>query len=238
MSFALFDLDQTLIPYDTQALFCNFILKRHPLRRSYLATFLPALPFAGLKLIGEHGLKRLFLNYLWGMKLSDVENHVREFVQKTVLPLIYPSVLAELQQHQAAGMTTILNTASPDIYAHEIAKALKFDHCFATRIDLEGCTRMPFTPKIIGTNNKGAVKLTAMAHLLPSERPIPGSVAYSDSHADLPMLRIAESATMVHPTPKLAAEGNAKGWRTLTPPRPFQSAAQHHWQTVRHVVGL
>ena len=27
-SFAFFDLDHTLLPFDTQALFCNFVLKR------------------------------------------------------------------------------------------------------------------------------------------------------------------------------------------------------------------
>lgn len=60
MSLALFDLDQTLIPYDTQALFCQHILKRHPLRRAYLLAFLPVLPFAAVRLIGERGLKRVF----------------------------------------------------------------------------------------------------------------------------------------------------------------------------------
>ena len=63
--YALFDLDQTLIPWDTQLLFCNFVLKRMPLRRLYLLTLLPLLPF--YKLLGSDGLKRVFLNYLWGL---------------------------------------------------------------------------------------------------------------------------------------------------------------------------
>ena len=237
MSLALFDLDQTLIPYDTQALFCQHILKRHPLRRAYLLAFLPMLPFAAVRLIGERGLKRVFLNYLYGMTKSQVEQEVKEFVAETVLPLIYPSVLEELQKHQANGLTTVLISASPDIYAHEIARALKFDHCFATRIDLAGHDTIPFTPKIIGPNNKREAKLVAMADLLPPDRPIPGSFAYSDSHADLPMLRIVEHAVMVHPTPTLAAEGNAKGWKTMTPPRPFQTKGEHHWQVFKQVIG-
>ena len=60
--YALFDLDQTLIPWDTQLLFCDFVLKRAPLRRLYLLGLIPLLPF--YKLLGSDGMKRVFLNYM------------------------------------------------------------------------------------------------------------------------------------------------------------------------------
>lgn len=41
---ALFDLDQTLVPWDTQLLFCNCVLREEPWRRVYLLVFLPFLP--------------------------------------------------------------------------------------------------------------------------------------------------------------------------------------------------
>ncbi len=262
--FAFFDLDQTLVPYDTQALFCQFVLQRHGWRRIYLATWLPALPLAGLKLIGHRGLKRVFLNYLWRMPKSELEILVKEFVATVVMPMVYPSVLAELQQHQANGLVTIMNSASPDFYAREIARSLKFDHCFATRIDLGSGDRVRFTPNVIGPNNKGQHKLPPMAEILavegdvrrpaptdgnavqpnaglvtsPSTLPIPGSYAYSDSHADLPLLNLAEHGVMVNPTAKLAAMGQAKGWRTMTPARPFHSKLEHHWHTLQQILGL
>jgi hypothetical protein len=34
--YALFDLDHTLLPFDTQALFCNFVIRREPWRIIYL----------------------------------------------------------------------------------------------------------------------------------------------------------------------------------------------------------
>jgi HAD superfamily hydrolase (TIGR01490 family) len=238
--FAFFDLDQTLVPYDTQALFCQFVLQRHGWRRIYLATWLPALPLAGLKLIGHRGLKRVFLNYLWRMPKSELETLVPEFVSTVVMPMVYPTVLAELRQHQANGLITVLNSASPDIYAREIARSLKFDHCFATRIDLGSGDRVRFTPDVIGPNNKGENKLPPMAEILAStpQRPIPGSYAYSDSHADLPLLNLAEHGVMVNPTAKLAAVGHAKGWRTMTPARPFHSKREHHWHTLQQILGL
>lgn len=44
--FAFFDLDHTLLPFDTQALFCNFILQREGWRRVWLLWFLPCVPLA------------------------------------------------------------------------------------------------------------------------------------------------------------------------------------------------
>ncbi len=239
--FAFFDLDQTLVPYDTQALFCQFVLQRHGWRRAYLATWLPALPLAGCGLIGHRGLKRLFLNYLWRLPRVELAQMVAEFVAKVVTPLLYPEVVARLREHQAAGLTCILNSASPDFYALEIGRRLGFSHSFATRIDLGIGPRVRFTPNVLGPNNKGAHKLTAMAALLPAMAQgngvIPGSYAYSDSHADLPMLRLTEHPVMVHPTRQLAAAGHAAGWPTLTPPRPFTNQVQHHFQTLRQITG-
>ena len=262
--FAFFDLDQTLVPYDTQALFCQFVIKRHGWRRIYLLTWLPALPLAGVKLIGHRGLKRVFLNYLWRLPKTELEMLVKEFVDTVVMPMVYPSVLAELQQHQANGLVTIMNSASPDFYAREIARSLKFDHCFATRIDLGTGDRVRFTPDVIGPNNKGQHKLPPMAEILavegdvrrpsstaadpshasaglvtsPSTGPLLGSYAYSDSHADLPLLGLAEHAIMVNPTKKLAAVGQTKGWRTMTPERPFKSKLEHHFHTLQQILGL
>lgn len=236
--FAFFDLDQTLLPYDTQELFCHHVLQQQPWRRWFLASFLPALPLAALRIIGETGLKRLFLNYLWRMPVTELTPLVETFVWETVQPLLYPEIVKELQAHQAAGLTTILTTASPDLYAPAIARLLKFDHCFSTKIDLVRKSRIPFTPRLIGPNNKGTAKVVAMQSLLPEGRPIPGSHAYSDSHADLPLLRLAEFPTAIHPTPRLASECATHGWRTLFPPRPFQTKTQQFRHTLRHVLGL
>ena len=236
--FAFFDLDKTLLPYDTQALFCHHILGQHGWRRLFLASYLPALPIAALGVTGELQLKRLFLNYLWHMPLDELRQQARQFVAETVRPLLYPEIVAELKRHQAAGLTTILTTASPDIYTTEISNLLGFDHCFATKVNLVGRSRVPFMPGLLGPNNKREAKVEAMRTLLPETRPIPGSYAYSDSHADLPLLRLAEFPIAVHPSARLARECQLHGWPSLHPPRPYRSQFEKHWHTLRHVLGL
>jgi phosphoserine phosphatase len=170
---------------------------------------------------------------------GEVSALVAEFVATVVMPLVYPEVLARLRAHQAAGLVTILNSASPDLYPAEIARCLGMDHCFATRMDLGSGARVRFLPQVVGPNNKGGHKLPPMAALLAAAppAPIPGSYAYSDSHADIPMLLLAEHAVMINPTKKLATVGRLHGWETMTPARPFQSTWQHHWHTLRQITG-
>ena len=134
-------------------------------------------------------------------------------------------------QHHAEGRLLVLNSASPDFYARAIAEEFGFDLCYATPIELEGRARFPFRPAITGENNKRAAKLRRMADILPEHIdpeapvPIPDSFGYSDSSSDIPLLSLCpdENNTQIHPSPKFRAYGEARGWRVLTPPRPYGS---------------
>lgn len=239
MSFALFDLDQTLLPYDTQALFCNFVLKKHGWRRLYLGLFTAAAPLKALHLIGTAGMKRAFLSYLWRMPRAELTALSHEFAETIVPPLLYPEVMAEVERHRAAGRTLILNTASPEFYATAIARVLKFDHCFGTRI-LFTSDRMPLLPKLDGENNKHEEKLKRMRHLMPTELslPMPVSFAYSDSKADLPMLRFVEHPVVVHPDPFLENIAKEEHWPIMRPKRPHASRLQFACDCAWQAAGL
>ncbi len=219
MTFAIFDLDQTLLPYDTQVLFCNHVLQRHPLRRAYLLLFGPAAVLKACHLISTRTLKRVFLSYLCGLSQPRLEALVLSFVQEAVLPSLYPEILPEVQRHLAAGRTLILNSASPDFYVQAIGRQLGFHHSIGTAVRLTD--PMPLLPEITGPNNKYEAKLKAMRHLMPVELslPLPGAWAYSDSKADLPLLRFVENPVTVHPDPFLANIARQEEWPILTPKR-------------------
>ncbi|MBT8038167.1 MAG: HAD-IB family hydrolase [Verrucomicrobiae bacterium] len=238
--YALFDLDQTLIPWDTQLLFCNFVLKRMPLRRLYLLAFLPLLPLA--KLIGTENMKRAFLNYLWGLTRYELDALAEEFVDKIFPSTFYREMLDVLDEQKQRGRTTILSSASPDIWVRPIAEKLGFDHAFGTSVEIDDHIRL--FPKIIGGNNKGANKLRKMKHVLPdgfdprSGDTLPNSHAFSDSHADLPMLLICKNASCVHPTEPLKKEGTLHGWHTYTPARPTQGKRQFAIACLKQALGI
>lgn len=239
MSFALFDLDQTLLPYDTQVLFCNFVLRRHPLRRAYVGLFGPAVLLRGLRLISTRTLKRAFLSYLHGLKRAEILDLVDAFVETDAVLRLYPELMAEVERHRAAGRTLILNSASPAFYVEAIGQRLGFDHSFGTPVRLcEG--GQPWFPPIDGENNKYEVKLKVMRHLMPVELslPLPGAWAYSDSKADLPMLRFVESAVTVHPDPFLAAVAAKEDWPVLRPARPNPSRGAYLRDCALQALGL
>ena len=242
--YAFFDLDHTLIPFDTQMLFCNHVLRRERWRLLYLIVFLPVVPLAALRLMRSRNLKRMFMAYLWRMPKERLEKHVKEFVEKTVAGWIYPEVRAELERHKQEGRTVILTTASPGIYGHAIGELLGVDHTFATKVPVPD--RMPLIPDVIGPNNKRGDKIIHMAEagVLPdgfdpaNPYPIPDSYSYTDSPADLPLLAIAEHGRLIHPGPTLAQKGEENQWETMLPKRPYGSRAGDKWAAFRQVLGL
>lgn len=223
MSFAIFDLDQTLLPYDTQAMFCGSVLRRNGWRRAYLAMFGPAALLRVVRLLSTRQLKRAYWSCLWRLPKAELEGIVSDFVERDVVPNLYPEVLAEVDRHREAGRTLILNTASPEFYANAIGRRLGFHHTIGTRVQLANVA--PLLPPVEGPNNKYDAKLTAMRHLMPTELslPLPGAFAYSDSRADLPLLRFVENAVTVNPDRWLEQVAVEEGWRVMRLPRPNPS---------------
>jgi HAD superfamily hydrolase (TIGR01490 family) len=241
MSFAFFDLDHTLLPFDTQALFCDFVLKRERWRTVRHLKFLPIALLKACRLVSTVTTKRAFLGYLAGMKRETLEAYAKEFAEQCVKPWVYPELLAIIEEHRKAGRVLVLNTASPDFYAHEIARVLGFDHCIATRVELPD--RMPSWPLVIGENNKHEAKIAAMKRDLPtvanaSAEDLSDSWSYSDSAADLPLLEFAGHAVLVHPNASLTAIGKARGWSILHPVRPYSGQLGDMTAVLKQMFGL
>ncbi len=223
-TYAFFDLDHTLLPHDTQALFCNFVLQREGWRRIWLLWFLPCLPWAGAKILSLRTMKRLYLGYLVGMRRETLEAYVEEFVKTDFAAALHPELLEEIARHRSEGRVLVLNSASPEFYLHAIGKHLGFDYVIGTKVEM--FSRQPWLPAIIGPNNKEEEKIIAMRKrgIIPeSTESLPDSWAYSDSSADLPLLQLAEHPVMVHPSPRLAAVGQERGWPALRPSRPYRN---------------
>jgi HAD superfamily hydrolase (TIGR01490 family) len=232
---ALFDLDGTLIAHDTQLLFCQFVLRRHGLRRLFLP-FAAAFAPAGLVgVLDARELKRVFLSYLWLMPRERVVSLSREFAETIVPPLVFPELRQEIGRHRREGRTLVLNSASPEFYVREIGRVMGFDHSIGTRVKLP--ERQPLVAEIEGDNNKHQAKLPRMEELglLPCD---PGdSWAYSDSTADLPMLRLVKNAVCVNPGQRLTAIAAAEQWAVVRPDRPWRSRPGQAAVVLRQLLG-
>jgi HAD superfamily hydrolase (TIGR01490 family) len=230
---ALFDLDGTLIAWDTQMLFCDHVLKREGWRRAYLAFFAAFLPAA--KILGDEGMKRVFLSYLWKADRPKIESWAREFVAEFFPARCYPVMLEKLRVHREAGHLTVLASASPEFYVTEVGRALGFDLALGTPVSYG--TTMPLLPDL--KNHKGAEKVRRLSEILGVPTGTwPRSHGYSDSSADLPMLRCCEENTLVNPSERLTALGDGNGWDIERPAKPWQGSAAHAREVLRRITGL
>lgn len=230
---ALFDLDGTLIAWDCQLLFRHYVVRREPWRRVFLPVFLGLLPFYGL--LKTDGMKRVFLSYLWKMPRATLAKYSEDFAA-SVMPAIYPAGLAAIEGHRAAGHLTVLTSASPEFYVAEIGKLLGFDLVLGTVVEMG-----PFFPDL--ENHKGTAKSKRLHEILPASYfddsgRLKNCHGYTDSTADLPLLALCQSATLVNPKPALLRIGEANGWNVIRPARPWKSKADFVIRSLQLLFGI
>ena len=229
---ALFDLDGTLIAWDCQLLFRHFVLRKEPWRGGFLPVFLTFTPLA--KWLGAATMKRIFLSYLWRMDGETLAAYSREFAA-SLMPAIYPELRAKLENQRAAGHFLILASASPEFYVAEIGRELGFHLTLGTPVETG-----PLFPDL--ENHKGAAKVERLREILPKSyfdgEKLRNCHGYTDSRADLPMLTLCETATVVNPSPALARLAEQRGWKIVHPARPWKSRVGFALRALALLTGL
>ena len=234
---ALFDMDGTLLPWDTQYLFSCFVVRRHSWRRLFLLFYLTCLPLYFLGIWDETRMKRAYLSYLWRLPLETVRRYAEEFASLAE-GWVYPELRERLQKHREEGAECIMVSASPAFYAEPLGRALGFDSVLGTDVALTG--KIPLMPELPLGNNKGKVKVERLRRLgvLPPEGERRDAAAYSDSVADMSMLCSCGRRVLVNPSLSLAKDVRLTGAECLYPPRPWKSKWGKVWRMVLFVLGM
>jgi phosphatidylglycerophosphatase C len=210
---AVFDLDGTITTRDTTAAYLLGYLRQHPRR---LANGLPvaigALGFAG-GFADRAELKRAAIGaVLGGVRDDEIAAWTDRFVAWCLRALVRPMARRQIAAHADAGHHLILATASLDLHVRPIARALGFSNVICTKV---GWTRDGrISGDLDGDNMRGDKKLAAVQRAVAAVERAPRSavvIAYSDHHADLPLLRWADQAVAVNPTRRLAAAAGIEG---------------------------
>ena len=234
---ALFDMDGTLLPWDTQYVFSCFVVRRHPWRRLLVLLFLACIPLYILGIWGENRMKRAYLIYLWGLPGETVAQYGREF-GLLAQEWIYPELKERLQEHQRNGDLCLMVSASPSFYAEPLGDLLGFDGVLGTDVLLE--RRMPAMPELPNGNNKGYVKVERLRAqgVLPERGVLQNAAAYSDSSADMPMLLSCGRHVLVNPYPSLKGDARLAGAECLYPPTPWNGKCDKIWKIFLFVIGM
>lgn len=197
----VFDLDVTLTRYDTFLPFVVGYIRHHRKRRGLAFWRLPL----GLLRFWRWGdrtwVKTQVLRiFLGGEPRERIQAWTERFVANLLEEAMRAPGIAELRRHQEEGARVILASASFDIYVACLAARLDISEVLATRVAWNARGRLV---GMDGENCRDDEKLRRVKALPGMPADGSGVTAYSDSHADLPLLGWAENGVAVCPSKRL-----------------------------------
>jgi len=214
---ALFDLDYTLLPVDSDYEWGEFLVRAGlvdgPSYRTrnqayfdqYKAGTLDVFEFLAFSLEPLARIPRDHLDQLHG-----------EFMQQVITARLHPSSYALIQSHHAAGDLCAVVTATNAFVTGPIAEAFGIAHLIAT---VPEQTDGAFTGRVRGTPCYREGKVSRVEAWLESRGQCLNSFArstfYSDSRNDLALLERVTDPVATNADTALADIAASRGWRTL-----------------------
>lgn len=199
---AIFDLDGTLTRRDTYLAFLMLGLLRRPARwiRTPILSLAVIIHFLGIR--DNTWLKRIFLRAILGdMSRAQMTAMADYFVERLLAQGLRARSKEIVEKHRLAGHHLLLATASFDFYAETISSVMGFDGVISTESDWSDDQILQGNLK--SGNCYGTTKRERVESYLSHQNGEQYVIAYSDSHADLPLLEFADRAVSVNPTRKL-----------------------------------
>ncbi len=215
---ALFDLDHTLIPLDSDYAWGQFTVSlgwrdaeshtraNDAFYEQYKAGTLDIAEYIRFATgaLREHGMARAHAAH-------------QRFMQEVIRPAMSEPALALLRAHQAAGDEVVIVTATNEFVTRPIAQAFGVDELIA--IDLERDPQGEPTGEIRGVPSFREGKVARVEQWLSARGFSWASVAhstfYSDSINDLPLLEKVHEPVATNPDARLQAIALERGWRIL-----------------------
>lgn len=215
---ALFDLDHTLLPIDSDVLWAQQLVELgvvdaswHTIRNDYFYEqykqgCLNMDEFLAFQLgpLAQHSVEQL---HAWR----------EDFLATKILPQIRPEASALVERHRAQGDLLALVTATNDFVTQPIATAFGIEHLIATQVERDGEGRYTGRHRGLPSFQEGKVTRVRqwLATLGCDLESFEASYFYSDSRNDLPLLARVSHPVAVNPDPTLRAHAQDQGWPIL-----------------------
>ena len=215
---ALFDLDHTLLPIDTDREWVDFLArnnlagdpeaiqkKNHELMEKYTA---------GILKIEESA--EFMLGFLKMHSPYDLARFHEQFMCEVVRPAIHPSAIDLVRRHHENGDLCCIVTATNSFVTTPVARAFGIEHLIGT---LPEYVNGRFTGRVEGVPSYKEGKVTRVNMWLSAMGKKLGdfteSYFYSDSQNDLPLLEIVSNPVATNPNEVLRKTANDKGWPVI-----------------------
>ena len=218
MQIALFDLDHTLIPFDSDYEWNEFTIALgwrdgDSFRRAndnFFAQYCDGT-------LNIHDYVRFATQAIRDKGATEsIAAHAR-FMADRVLKGIQKQALDLVRGHQNAGDTVVIVTATNEFVTRPIADVFGVKELIA--IELVRDAQGEFTGDVLGTPSFREGKVTRVEAWLAARNLKWQDVEttfYSDSMNDLPLLEQVTHAVAVDPDPNLRAEAEKRGWPVIT----------------------
>ncbi len=218
MNLALFDLDHTLLPLDSDYEWGQFLSRIgavDPVAFAQRNGEFFAQYQAGT--IDPVEYLEFALGTLAQFKREQLDQWHAQFMREVIHPVILPVALDLIQQHRDAGDLVVIATATNRFVTAPIAEALGVEHLIAA--EPEFTTDGELTGKLTGIPSSGEGKLMHLRDWLAkrgkSLDSFERSHFYSDSQNDIPLLSAVTHPVATNPNAKLTAHAQALGWPIL-----------------------
>ena len=214
----LFDLDDTLLPLDSDHAWGEFVQRLGWVDETEFKRRNDAF-YAQYK-AGEldiHAYIEFATEPLRSRSAQAAAQAHAQFMREVITPNLRPAALELVRSHQARGDRVALVTATNDFITAPIARAFGIDTLIAVRLErgpggtITGCIRG--TPSY----REGKVRRVDewLAEAGGSWSSFERISVYSDSVNDLAMLERATDPVATNPSPALEAIARERGWRIL-----------------------
>ena len=218
MNLALFDLDHTLLPLDSDHEWGEFLCRTGAVDATEFGRRNDAF-YADYQAgtLDPAAYLEFALGTLASFAPARLAALHAQFMADVILPAIQPQALALLQQHHDAGDLVAIVTATNQFVTAPIAAALGVEHLIAAVPARDAAGNI--TGKLHGTPTYGPGKVLHtqawLAGLGKTLDSFDSSHFYSDSHNDIPLMSLVTHPVATNPNAALRAHATSLGWPSL-----------------------
>ncbi|WP_347554924.1 HAD family hydrolase [Robbsia sp. KACC 23696] len=218
---ALFDLDHTLIPTDSDHAWGRFMIQLglvDPVQfQRDNERFYEDYQNGCLDI---HAYLRVAVAPLTRHSRDELDAWHRQFMADVIGPNLLPSARELVRAHQDAGDLCCIITATNAFVTRPIATAFGVDNLLAIELATEdGAPRGRYTGDIVGVPSFREGKVTRLHSWLADQGKTLADFSqtffYSDSRNDLPLMQEVSDPVATNPDETLRAHAVAHGWRIL-----------------------
>lgn len=214
MHLTLFDLDHTLIPFDSTAAWLRFLVGRGEVESAFAERYLACCRQYVEGTIDVADLQRAALAPLAGRLRAEVLALRAEFVDKEAAGEVPDAARELVRRHEQAGDLCCIVTNTSDVVAEAFSRVLGVADLLATRATVVDGR---FSGDFEGEPCYGPGKIRHVLAWLAARglawRDLAHSRFYSDSITDLPLMSYVHEAIAIAPDTRLREHAVREGWR-------------------------